>query len=95
MRSKTHCNDYNARFFRDLYIETRPVRVVEGGQVFRMVINSIIVIISIIIVNIIITRPKPAYGRQGLVGLWGQDTNQARNFLGVLNVSLRACAAQL
>ena len=29
---------------------------------------NIIIIISIIIITIIITRPKPAYGRQGLAG---------------------------
>ena len=44
---------------------------------------------------IIITRPKPAYGRQGLVGSLGQDTDQAGTFWGVLNVSLRASSAQL
>ena len=44
---------------------------------------------------IITTRPKPAYGRQGLAGSWGQDTNQARIFWGVLNLSLRASGAQL
>ena len=27
-----------------------------------------------IIIIIIITRPKPPYGRQGLAGLWGRDT---------------------
>ena len=32
-----------------------------------------------------ITRPKPAYGRQGLAGSWVQDTDQAGTFLGVLN----------
>merc|ERR1711963_1180366 len=37
------------------------------------------------VVTIIITRPKPAYGRQGLAGSWGQDTDQAGTFLGVLN----------
>ena len=60
-------------------------------------LSIITIITTTIIINIIIniTRPKPAYGRQGLVGLWGQDTNQARNFLGVLNVSLRASSAQL
>ena len=47
-------------------------------------VTFIIVIIDIIII-IIITRPKPAYGRQGLVGSWGQDTDQAGTFLGVLN----------
>ena len=44
---------------------------------------------------IIITRPKPAYGRQGLAGLWGQDTDEVNTFWGILNVSLRACGAQL
>ena len=44
---------------------------------------------------IIITRPKPAYGRQGLEGLWGQDTDQAGTFWGVVNISLRAFSAQL
>ena len=44
---------------------------------------------------IIITRPKPAYGRQGLAGSWGQDTDKVSTFWGVLNVSLCACSAQL
>ena len=30
---------------------------------------------------IIITRPKLAYGRQGLAGLWGQDTDEVSTFL--------------
>ena len=30
---------------------------------------------------IIITRPKPAYGRQGLAGLWGQNTDEVSTFL--------------
>ena len=34
----------------------------------------------IFIIIIIITRPKPAYGRQGLVGSWGQDTDKVSNF---------------
>ena len=38
------------------------------------------IIIIIIIVIIIVTRPKPAYGLQGLVGTWGQDTDQAGTF---------------
>ena len=42
-------------------------------------INSTITIPFIII--IIITRPKPAYGRQGLAGSWGQDTDKVRTFL--------------
>ena len=51
--------------------------------------------IIIIIIIIIITRPKPAYGRQGLAGLWGQDTDQAGTFWGVVNISLCAFSAQL
>ena len=54
--------------------------------------NGFIVVISIII---IITRPKPAYGRQDLVGSLGQETDQAGTFWGVLNVSLRASSAHL
>ena len=36
--------------------------------------------ISIERLDIIITRPKPAYGRQGLAGSWGQDTDKVSNF---------------
>ena len=32
------------------------------------------------IIIIIITGPKPAYGRQGLAGSWGQDTDKVSNF---------------
>ena len=39
------------------------------------------IIIIITIITIIITRPKPAYGRQGLAGSWGQDTDEVRTFL--------------
>ena len=54
-----------------------------------------IIILIIIVATIIITRPKPAYGRQGLAGSWGQDTDEVSTFWGVVNVSLRACGAQL
>ena len=37
--------------------------------------------IAIITIIIIITRPKPAYGRQGLAGSWGQDTDEVSTFL--------------
>merc|ERR1711963_1305319 len=50
-----------------------------------IIIIIITIIITIIIIIIITTRPKPAYGRQGLAGSWGQDTDQAGTFLGVLN----------
>ena len=62
-------------------------------------ITSIVIMIIVFVlvgnVNIIVTRPKPAYGRQGLVGLLGQDTDQAGTFWDVLNVSLCASGAQL
>ena len=63
----------------------------------RLTVRIIIIIIVkfVFVIIIIITRPKPAYGRQGLAGSWGQDTNQARIFWGVLNVSPRASGAQL
>ena len=38
-------------------------------------------IITATTIIIIITRPKPAYGRQGLVGSWGQDTDEVSTFL--------------
>ena len=48
--------------------------------------DSIIFSRLVVIIIIIITRPKTAYGRQGLAGLWGQDTDQAGTFWGVINV---------
>ena len=48
-----------------------------------------------LMILIIITKPKPAYGRQGLAGSWGQDSEQAGAFWGVLNISLWASSAQL
>ena len=48
-----------------------------------------------LVIIIIIIRPKPAYDQQGLVGSWGQDTDQAGTFWGVVNISLRAFCAQL
>ena len=49
-----------------------------------LVIVIVIIIISMIV--IMITRPKPAYSRQGLAGLWGQNTDQVvDSFWGVLN----------
>ena len=57
--------------------------------------HRIIITIIITIIIIINNRPKPAYGRQGLAGSWGQDTDQAGTFWGVVNISLRAFSAQL
>ena len=39
------------------------------------------IILAIIFIIIIKTRPKPAYGRQGLAGSWGQDTDEVSTFL--------------
>ena len=51
---------------------------------------------NIITINIIIiTRPKPPYGRQGLAGSLGQGYSQAGTFWCVLNVSLHALAVSL
>ena len=37
--------------------------------------------ITIMIIIINVTRPKPAYGRHGLAGSWGQDTDEVSTFL--------------
>ena len=47
-------------------------------HLLTMIERHISIIITIII---IITRPKPAYGRQGLAGSWGQDTDEVSTFL--------------
>ena len=39
------------------------------------------VIVNFLNTVIIITRPKPAYGRQGLAGSWGQDRDEVSTFL--------------
>ena len=49
-----------------------------------MVLGSAIVSLSKILqimIIIISTRPKPAYGRQGLAKSWGQDTDVVSTFL--------------
>ena len=62
----------------------------------EVVIIILTLIIANIIINIIIiTRPMPAYGWQGLARSLGQDTDQAGTFWGVINVSLCASGAQL
>ena len=45
-----------------------------------LIITSLIIMIMIIII-IIITRPMPAYGRQGLAVSWGQNTDEVSTFL--------------
>ena len=48
-----------------------------------IICTIIVIIIYLVIVGliIIITRPKPAYSRQGLAGSWGQDTDEVSTFL--------------
>ena len=47
----------------------------------NIVIITIIIIIDNAVIIIIITRPRPAYDRQGLAGSWGQDTDEVSTFL--------------
>ena len=52
------------------------------GRWRRFILQVIMVIIMVTIMVIIIaTRPKPAYGWQGLAGSWGQYTNEVSTFL--------------
>ena len=60
----------------------------DGGSTLIFPISVVIIIEKIgaandiqVIIIIIITRPKPAYGRQGLAGSWGQDTDEVSTFL--------------
>ena len=48
--------------------------------IILLVANKVTIIKIIIMIIIMITRPKPAYGRQGLAGSWGQDTDKVSNF---------------
>ena len=69
------------------YIQTQKMSLLSCTESH----SSLSIIITILfVIIIIITRPKPAYGRQGLAVLWGQDTDQAGTFWGVVNFSLRA-----
>ena len=47
------------------------------------------------IIIIITTRPKPAYGRQGLAGSWGQDTDEVSTFLVFLTSHFAPAALSL
>ena len=47
----------------------------------RSLLMTIKAVVVTIIIIIIINRPKPAYGRQGLAGSWGQDTDEVSAFL--------------
>ena len=44
-------------------------------------IRALPVILNIVTIIIIITRPMPAYGRQGLAVSWGQNTDEVSTFL--------------
>ena len=46
-----------------------------------VLLYGVTVAACLVIVIIILTRPKPAYGRQGLAGSWGQDTDEVSAFL--------------
>ena len=62
------------------YEEIGPARDRIGG----LLVVIFVIIVNVVIINtviIIITRPKPASGRQGLVGSWGQDTDEVSTFL--------------
>ena len=80
-----------------IIIETMPTIIIIDFITISIInhLSTISIPTAIINISIINTRPKPAYGRQGLAGLWGQDTDQGGTFWDVLNVSLRASAAQL
>ena len=56
----------------------------EGKQRVEVVARQVVIFIIATTTNIIIiitTRPKPAYGRKGLAGSWGQDTDEVSTFL--------------
>ena len=48
--------------------------------------------LCLLLIIIIITRQKPAYGRQGLAGSWGQDTDEVSTFLEFLMSHLAPAA---
>ena len=73
---------------------TPGVKFVIKVTISMVNVTATSITISIVIVIIMITRPVPAYGRQGLAGLWGQDTDPG-TFWGVVNISLCAFSAQL
>ena len=61
----------------------------------RIILNITIIPIILIIPIIIDTRPKPAYGRQGLAGSWGQDTDEVSTFLVFLTSHFAPAALSL
>ena len=65
MEAASKANPPAAEFLRGGFIGTIVVTII-----FNIIITMII----------IITRPKPAYGRQGLEGSWGQDTDKVSTF---------------
>ena len=54
------------------------------SDIIAMITTIIIITTFGVNVTIIITRPKPAYGRQGLAGLWSQDIDEVSIFLVLL-----------
>ena len=53
----------------------------ERPRSLRRDFQELVKTLPLIIIIIIITRPKPAYGRHGLAGSWGQDTDEVNTFL--------------
>ena len=62
------------------YVDRILQPVFTALSVFPTITQQTVEIFADIIIVIITTRPKLAYGRQGLAGLWGQDTDQAGTF---------------
>ena len=50
---------------------------------------------EVLIISIIYTRQKPAYGRQGLAGSWGQDRDEVSTFLVFLTSHFAPAALSL
>ena len=63
-----------------LHHRTLPRDRGQCQTIFILLILLLIITFAIIIITINITRPKPAYGRQGLAGSWGQDTDKVSTF---------------
>ena len=52
---------------------------IEGNSVIFLTLALFFCITTL--VSFVQTRPKPAYGRQGLAGSWGLDTDEVSTFL--------------
>ena len=70
----------------------RTVVLTSGGPLDHAIMMIITMTRITIIIIIIITGPKPASGRQGLVGSWGQDKDEVSTFLVFLTSHLAPVA---